>query len=96
MAQTLQPPHPPVALHGVAAPPSRLFQQFPLCHRGVAATPPRALSRPIPDPPVALIWLLGGGSVALPPARGVARSLDLQNPVVLQGWSSYTCERVTL
>ena len=31
---------PPVALQGVATPPSRLFPQFRGCRRGVAATPP--------------------------------------------------------
>ena len=47
--------------------------------------PENALSRPIPGPPaVALILDLGRGGVALPPARGVAGSLDLRNPVALQ------------
>ena len=47
--------------------------------------PQRALSHPIPDPAVALILALGRGCVALPPASGVAGSLDLRNPVALQG-----------
>ena len=81
---------PTVALQGVATPPSWLFLQFRVCRRGVAATPPplpRALS-PIPDPPCSTH--LGSGregcyAAALPPARSVAGSLDLRNPVALQG-----------
>ena len=51
---------------------------------GVAAT---ALPKgPVPDPSVAVILALGkGGCSILPPARGVAGSLDLQNPFALQG-----------
>ena len=59
MGQTLHPP-PPVALHGVATPLSRLIPQF--CVWGVAATPPQKTPvAPLSLPPrggVAGAWVL--------------------------------------
>ena len=93
MAQTLNPP--PVVLHVVAKPLSRLFPLFRVCRKGVAAAPsPKSPVAPHPGPLVARNLALGnGGGVSLPLARGVAGSLELRNPVALRGWSSYTCER---
>ena len=58
-----------------------------ISHRGVAATAPTpdpVAPHPGP-PPVALGFALGREGVVLPPARGVAGSLDLQSPVSLEG-----------
>ena len=73
---------PPVALQGVATPPSRFFPQFRVCRRGVAATPPpKGHVAPHLGPPCGVL-------------RVVWTSETLSRSRV---WSSYTCEcRATL
>ena len=79
--------HPPRCASGCSStvtPGLQRFPQFRVRRRGVAAPPPKGPVAPHPCTPTALIFL-GGGGVALPPARGLAGSLDLRNPVALQG-----------
>ena len=68
-------PPPPVALQGVATPPSRILPQFRVCRRGVAATPPpKGPVAPHPGPPCRVprvVWT----SEALSRSRGGAATL---------------------
>ena len=86
---------------GATPPLSRLFPQFRVCRRGVAATPP--LKGPVPTQPrspVALNWLLGKKDCGTATCEGnIVRSVAAPRVVCTsetlsrsRGWSSYTCE----
>ena len=79
---------PSVALQGVATPPVAALSAVLSVSQGYRSHPPPPKG-PIPDPPPPCSTHLGSWEgevdVALPSPRGVAGSLDLRNPVALQG-----------